>query len=114
MDERGVLPFKGGETAARVRVHHYLWQSNLVATYKDTRNGLVGGALCGHAFNRFPAAAARPSLTLRTPRADRGLLDKILAVAGARLCYIALHLPRGAPAGPIFLCDRASWVGQTF
>ena len=50
MDERGVLPFKGGETAARVRVHHYLWQSNLVATYKDTRNGLVGGALFGHAF----------------------------------------------------------------
>lgn len=45
LDERSVLPFKGGETAGRARVDFYLWKSNLVATYKDTRNGLVGGML---------------------------------------------------------------------
>lgn len=42
-DSRQVLPFKGGETAGLKRLHYYLWESNLVADYKNTRNGLVGG-----------------------------------------------------------------------
>ncbi|EGD79527.1 cryptochrome DASH [Salpingoeca rosetta] len=41
-DERGVLTFVGGETVARTRVKHYLWDTDCIATYKDTRNGLVG------------------------------------------------------------------------
>ncbi len=42
-DSRAVLPFKGGETAGLQRLHHYLWESNLVANYKNTRNELIGG-----------------------------------------------------------------------
>ena len=36
------FPFKGGETAALERVNDYLWGSNAIITYKDTRNRLIG------------------------------------------------------------------------
>ncbi len=36
------FPFEGGETAAKARLHYYLWESNLIAEYKETRNGLIG------------------------------------------------------------------------
>ena len=42
-DERSVLPFRGGAVAGDDRLDYYLWESNLVATYKETRNGLIGG-----------------------------------------------------------------------
>ncbi|MCE3007164.1 MAG: DASH family cryptochrome [Bacteroidetes bacterium] len=32
----------GGETAAQARLHHYLWESDAIATYRETRNGLQG------------------------------------------------------------------------
>ncbi|MBL7775183.1 MAG: DASH family cryptochrome [Saprospiraceae bacterium] len=41
-DPRIAHPFKGGETEALARVRHYLWDSNAVASYKQTRNGLIG------------------------------------------------------------------------
>lgn len=41
-DRRAVLSFKGGETAGLARLRHYLWESDAIATYKETRNGLVG------------------------------------------------------------------------
>jgi deoxyribodipyrimidine photo-lyase len=41
-DERGVLAFKGGAVAGDDRLDHYLWGSDAVATYKETRNGLIG------------------------------------------------------------------------
>lgn len=41
-DPRAVLVFKGGETAGLQRLRHYLWESDAIATYKETRNGLVG------------------------------------------------------------------------
>jgi deoxyribodipyrimidine photo-lyase len=41
-DERGVLTFKGGAVAGDDRLDHYLWGSDAVATYKETRNGLIG------------------------------------------------------------------------
>ena len=37
------FPFPGGETPALQRLHDYLWGSDAVATYKETRNGLLGG-----------------------------------------------------------------------
>ena len=40
---QGVLDFKGGETAARERLHYDLWGSDLVASYFDSRNGMLGG-----------------------------------------------------------------------
>lgn len=42
-DQRAALDFSGGETAARRRLKYYLWESDLLATYFETRNGMVGG-----------------------------------------------------------------------
>ncbi len=42
VDERSAFPFCGGETAALARLDHYLWNSKAIATYKETRNGLIG------------------------------------------------------------------------
>ncbi|WP_297333356.1 DASH family cryptochrome [Flavobacterium sp.] len=41
-DARGVLPFKGGETAGLKRLNYYIFEQQGIATYKDTRNGMVG------------------------------------------------------------------------
>ncbi len=41
-DPRAVLPFKGGETEGLARLRHYLWETDAVARYKETRNGLIG------------------------------------------------------------------------
>ncbi len=43
LDSRAVIKFTGGETAALERMDYYFWQSNLLATYKETRNGMLGG-----------------------------------------------------------------------
>jgi deoxyribodipyrimidine photo-lyase len=42
LDARSAMRFEGGEAAGLARVAHYLWGSDAIATYKDTRNGLVG------------------------------------------------------------------------
>ncbi len=42
-DERAVLPIKGGETAGLDRLDYYLWDTDLAQSYKETRNGLIGG-----------------------------------------------------------------------
>jgi deoxyribodipyrimidine photo-lyase len=41
-EERGVLKFKGGETAGLTRLEHYFWQSDRLQIYKETRNGMLG------------------------------------------------------------------------
>jgi deoxyribodipyrimidine photo-lyase len=41
-DQRSVLVFKGGETAGKARLEDYFWQKDLLKSYKETRNGLVG------------------------------------------------------------------------
>ena len=43
VDQRSVLQFKGGETEGLKRLHYYLWEKDLIKTYKETRNGLIGG-----------------------------------------------------------------------
>ncbi|GFH19868.1 photolyase/cryptochrome alpha/beta domain-containing protein [Haematococcus lacustris] len=42
-DRRAVLDYRGGETVALARLKYYLWESDLLATYFDTRNGMLGG-----------------------------------------------------------------------
>ncbi len=32
----------GGEKAALERLNYYIWKKQLISTYKDTRNGLLG------------------------------------------------------------------------
>uniref|UniRef100_A0ABM5GMQ2 Cryptochrome DASH n=1 Tax=Pogona vitticeps TaxID=103695 RepID=A0ABM5GMQ2_9SAUR len=41
-DPRSAFPCSGGETQALRRLHHYFWDTNCVASYKETRNGLIG------------------------------------------------------------------------
>ena len=41
-DDRGVLPFVGGESAALDRVETYLWDEDRLREYKETRNGMIG------------------------------------------------------------------------
>jgi deoxyribodipyrimidine photo-lyase len=42
-DVRAVLPFKGGETEGLNRLRYYLWETNKIKKYKETRNELIGG-----------------------------------------------------------------------
>ena len=41
-DHRSVITYSGGEDAARERQHEYIWKKELIATYKETRNELIG------------------------------------------------------------------------
>lgn len=43
LDPRGVLPFEGGEKEGLARLRYYLEETQLLKTYKETRNGLLGG-----------------------------------------------------------------------
>jgi len=36
------MPFPGGEAAALARLKHYLWDSDALGTYFETRNGMLG------------------------------------------------------------------------
>jgi deoxyribodipyrimidine photo-lyase len=42
VDERSVLPFRGGETRGLDRIDEYVWREDCLRTYKATRNGLLG------------------------------------------------------------------------
>ncbi|NEO83901.1 MAG: DASH family cryptochrome [Spirulina sp. SIO3F2] len=41
-DDRGVLPFHGGEAASLDRLHQYFWERDRLRSYKETRNGMLG------------------------------------------------------------------------
>ena len=41
-DVRAAVAFHGGETTAVARLERYLWERDLIRTYKDTRNGMLG------------------------------------------------------------------------
>ena len=42
IDNRAAILFKGGEREATNRLNHYFFDSHAIATYKETRNGMVG------------------------------------------------------------------------
>ncbi|MEL7475328.1 MAG: DASH family cryptochrome, partial [Cyanobacteria bacterium J06555_12] len=42
VDDRAVLAFKGGESAAKGRLKEYFWTQNCLKDYKQTRNGMLG------------------------------------------------------------------------
>lgn len=41
-DPRRAMPFAGGETAALNHLNNYIWETDRVATYKQTRNEMLG------------------------------------------------------------------------
>jgi deoxyribodipyrimidine photolyase len=53
---------QGGESEALARLQHYLWGSDLVATYFDIRNGMLGGDYS----TKFAAWMAAGCLSPRT------------------------------------------------
>lgn len=60
-DPRAVLLFKGGETEALRRLDHYLWKTDCLKEYKETRNGLLGADYS----SKFSAWLANGSLSPR-------------------------------------------------
>lgn len=42
IDPRAAIQFVGGESQALQRLDHYFFESRLISTYKQTRNGMVG------------------------------------------------------------------------
>jgi len=42
IDPRGVMEFRGGETAALARVQDYIWNKDCLKDYFHTRNGMIG------------------------------------------------------------------------
>ena len=61
-DYRSAFPFKGGEIQALLRLRSYLWETDHVATYKNTRNGLLGTEYS----TKFSAWLANGSISART------------------------------------------------
>ncbi|WP_339080514.1 DASH family cryptochrome [Pseudomonas sp. TMP9] len=55
------FPFSGGEPAALARLRDYLWQSQGVRQYKDTRNGMIGSEYS----SKFSPWLANGSLSAR-------------------------------------------------
>ncbi len=41
-DERAAFSFTGGETEGLARLHDYIWEGNLLKSYRETRNELIG------------------------------------------------------------------------
>lgn len=41
-DDRGVLTFQGGESAGLTRLQQYIWDTDCLKSYKETRNGMLG------------------------------------------------------------------------
>jgi len=60
VDERAVLPFKGGETRGLDRIDEYIWREDCLKKYKATRNGLLGANYSASARGS-PTAASRPA-----------------------------------------------------
>lgn len=42
LHKKSAFPFKGGEVQAWKRLHHYTFESHAIASYKSTRNSLIG------------------------------------------------------------------------
>ncbi|MDR5904625.1 DASH family cryptochrome [Franzmannia qiaohouensis] len=60
------MALEGGEVPAHERLNHYLWDSNAIATYKETRNGLLGADFS----TRFSPWLAHGCLSARQVHAE--------------------------------------------
>ena len=58
---QAALPAKGGEPAALDRLHHYLWGTDAVADYFNTRNGMLGADYSTKFSAWLVSRPARPS-----------------------------------------------------
>ncbi|MBX2845438.1 MAG: DASH family cryptochrome [Saprospiraceae bacterium] len=60
-DHRAAIDFKGGEAEGLKRLQHYVWETESIATYKKTRNGLIGADYS----SKFSAWLANGALSAR-------------------------------------------------
>lgn len=60
-DKRAAIAFKGGALEAWKRLDHYLWKTEGLSTYKETRNGLIGPDYS----SKFSAWLANGSISAR-------------------------------------------------
>lgn len=77
-DERAVLRFEGGESVALERLRYYLWKTDLAKTYKQTRNGLLGGDYSTKLSAWLAAGALSPKRVyheVRRYESERGAND---------------------------------------
>jgi deoxyribodipyrimidine photo-lyase len=44
IDDRAAIQFKGGESEAIKRLHHYFFETKAISKYKETRNGMIGAS----------------------------------------------------------------------
>jgi deoxyribodipyrimidine photo-lyase len=68
VDDRGVLAFDGGESAAMDRLDAYVWEGDHLREYKETRNGLLGADYS----SKFSAWLAHGCLSPRYVHAEVG------------------------------------------
>ncbi len=61
-DTRSAFPFSGGENQAKKRLDHYFWETQKLAYYKRTRNGMVGTDYS----SKFSAWLANGAISPRT------------------------------------------------
>ncbi|MEN1784966.1 MAG: DASH family cryptochrome [Bacteroidota bacterium] len=73
-DARTAFPFKGGATAGRERIQHYFWDTQKLAHYKKTRNGLIGQDYS----SKLSAWLANGSLSPRTIYAEVKRFEKTI------------------------------------
>ncbi|KAL0033876.1 hypothetical protein WJX77_008773 [Trebouxia sp. C0004] len=62
LNEHAVHRFKGGETEALARLKYYLWDTDLLTNYFQTRNGMLGGDYS----TKFSPWLAHGNLSART------------------------------------------------
>ena len=61
-DPRSVITYTGGEAAALSRMQEYIWDKDLLKSYKETRNGLIGADYS----SKFSPALSLGCLSART------------------------------------------------
>lgn len=78
LDPRGVLDFRGGETVGLARLQTYVWERDLIRTYKTTRNGLLGADYSSKFSPWLAVGAISPRFiyhTIQDYEAERGRND---------------------------------------
>ena len=61
MHPNTAFPYKGGETAGLKRINEYHWDTNHIASYKETRNRMIGSEYS----SKYSAWLANGSISAR-------------------------------------------------
>lgn len=79
-DERGVWPFRGGESEGLRRLQHFLWETDHIQDYHDARHGLIGEAFSTKFSPWLAQGCLSPKMVyheLKRYEAARGASDSV-------------------------------------